>query len=220
MRGYLRLEIEQMKQFRDDRLGPVEKRIMLRLGFGIPAALRSRVLTVIDCLASLDPSRRLPDDAAEAVMAVVDGTGSDLHLTAGLPPTIRVNGELRPLKGYRKLLPKDLQEIIYAMLTQKQREQFESNQELDLSYALPGRARFRVNVYFQRGALGAARLDGLRRVALRELDGLAQRDRRGLGAGRDARGRHARASQDGQAPRRPDALGDPIHLGIDHRRVD
>ncbi len=50
---------------------------------------------------------------ADFLMAVVDGTGSDLHLTAGLPPTIRVNGELRPLKGYRKLLPKDLQELIY-----------------------------------------------------------------------------------------------------------
>ena len=71
---------------------------------------------------------------------VIDLGASDLHLTGGLPPMVRVHGDLKPLAGYRKLLPKDLQELIYAMLTQKQREQFESNQELDLSYALPGRA--------------------------------------------------------------------------------
>ena len=90
---------------------------------------------------------------AEFLIAVLEGGGSDLHLTAGLPPTIRVNGELAPLKGYRKLLPKDLQEIVYSMLTQKQREIFEENLELDVSYALPGKARFRVNVFQQRDAL-------------------------------------------------------------------
>jgi len=90
---------------------------------------------------------------AEFLIAVLEGHGSDLHLTAGLPPTIRVNGELAPLKGYRQLLPKDLQEIVYSMLTQKQREIFEENLELDVSYALPGKARFRVNVFQQRDAL-------------------------------------------------------------------
>jgi twitching motility protein PilT len=92
---------------------------------------------------------------AEFLIAVLEGKGSDLHLTAGLPPTIRVNGELAALKGYRKLLPKDLQEIIYSMLTQKQRENFEENLELDVSYALPGKARFRVNVFQQRDSLAS-----------------------------------------------------------------
>jgi twitching motility protein PilT len=91
----------------------------------------------------------------EFLSAVIEKNASDLHLTGGLPPMVRINGELQPLKGYRKLLPKDLQEIIYAMLTQKQREQFENNQELDLSYALPGQARFRVNVFQQRDAIGS-----------------------------------------------------------------
>jgi len=86
---------------------------------------------------------------------VIDGAGSDFHLTAGFPPMIRVNGELHSLKGYRVLLPKDLQEILYSMITQKQREVFEENLELDISYALPGRARFRVNIFQQRDALGA-----------------------------------------------------------------
>ena len=89
------------------------------------------------------------------LMAVIERGASDLHLTGGLPPMVRIHGELQPIPGYRKLLPKDLQELIYAMLTQKQREQFESNLELDLSYALPGQARFRVNVFQQRDAVGA-----------------------------------------------------------------
>jgi twitching motility protein PilT len=92
---------------------------------------------------------------AEFMIAVADGMGSDLHLTAGLPPMIRVHGDLRPLKNYRRLEPKDLQDLLYSMITQKQRELFEENLELDFSYALPGRARFRVNVFQQRDALGA-----------------------------------------------------------------
>lgn len=92
---------------------------------------------------------------ADFLMAVVDGAGSDLHLTGGLPPMIRVHGELQPLEGYRKLYPQDLQQLIYSMLTQKQRELFEENLELDISYALPGKARFRVNVFQQRDAVGS-----------------------------------------------------------------
>jgi twitching motility protein PilT len=91
---------------------------------------------------------------ADFLIEVIEGNGSDLHLTSGLPPMIRVFGDLRPIPGYRKLLPKDLQEIVYSMLTQKQRERFEEDLELDISYSLPGRARFRVNVYQQRDALG------------------------------------------------------------------
>ena len=92
---------------------------------------------------------------AEFLYAVLENGASDLHLTVGLPPTLRQHGELRPLKGYRKLLPQDLQELIYSMLTQKQREIFEENLELDLSYTLPGVARFRVNVFQQRGSVGS-----------------------------------------------------------------
>jgi twitching motility protein PilT len=91
---------------------------------------------------------------AEFLLGVIELGGSDLHLTSGLPPMIRVRGELHPLEGFRVLLPKDLQEIVYSILTQKQREIFEENLELDVSYSLPGRARFRVNVFQQRDALG------------------------------------------------------------------
>ncbi len=100
------------------------------------------------------PEEKEPN-LANFLLAVVDGAGSDLHLTAGLPPMIRVHGELNPLVGYRKLYPQDLQQLIYSMLTQKQRETFEENLELDISYQLPGKARFRVNVFQQRDSIAS-----------------------------------------------------------------
>src|SRR5688500_13106520 len=81
---------------------------------------------------------------------------SDLHVTVGAKPTVRVHGDLRPLDQYEILEPEQVRRMIYAVLTQRQRERLEQELELDLSYSLPGKARFRVNVYFQRDALGAA----------------------------------------------------------------
>jgi twitching motility protein PilT len=102
-----------------------------------------------------EPEEDREPNLADFLIAVIEGEGSDLHLTAGLPPMIRINGELRAIKGYRKLLPKDLQELLYSMLSQKQREIFEEKLELDISYSLPGKARFRVNIFQQRDSLGA-----------------------------------------------------------------
>jgi twitching motility protein PilT len=81
---------------------------------------------------------------------------SDLHLTNGLPPSVRVDGDLQPLAGYPVLDTDTLRRLIYGMLSQKQRDKFEEELELDFSYALPGKWRFRINCYVQRGALGAA----------------------------------------------------------------
>ncbi|HET9310993.1 MAG TPA: type IV pilus twitching motility protein PilT [Actinomycetota bacterium] len=92
----------------------------------------------------------------ELLGALMDAEGSDLHLTAGSPPVLRVHGELERLEGYPALSPRALQQMIYAILPQKLRERFEQELELDMSYSLPGRARFRVNVYMQRDAIGAA----------------------------------------------------------------
>jgi len=80
---------------------------------------------------------------------------SDLHVTVGLPPMIRVNGQVRPL-DYPKLTPQSTREMIYDVLTNDQRQRLENAWELDMSYTLPRIARFRVNVYFQKGNLGAA----------------------------------------------------------------
>ncbi len=92
----------------------------------------------------------------ELLAALLELGGSDLHLTAGTPPTVRVHGELERLENYPPLSPRSLQGMIYAILPQKLRERFEQELELDMSYSLPGQARFRVNVYQQRDALGAA----------------------------------------------------------------
>ncbi|HEU4481288.1 MAG TPA: PilT/PilU family type 4a pilus ATPase [Actinomycetota bacterium] len=102
-----------------------------------------------------EPDEEKDPNLAEFLYAVIDQSASDLHLTAGLPPMLRVDGELRRLKGFRSLLPNDLQQLIFSILTQKQRETFEEHLELDLSYSLPGKARFRVNVFQQRDAVGA-----------------------------------------------------------------
>jgi twitching motility protein PilT len=92
----------------------------------------------------------------ELLEALLQAEGSDLHLTAGSPPVVRVHGELERIEGYPVLSPRALQGMIYAILPQKMRERFEQELELDMSYSLPGRARFRVNVYMQRDAVGAA----------------------------------------------------------------
>jgi twitching motility protein PilT len=93
---------------------------------------------------------------AELLELVLDRGASDLHVTSGSPPVVRINGVLRRLENYPRMEPDQLQRMIYGILTQKQRERLEQDLELDLSYSLPGKGRFRVNVYFQRDALGAA----------------------------------------------------------------
>jgi twitching motility protein PilT len=93
---------------------------------------------------------------AELLDVVLERGASDLHLTVGAPPTIRLHGDLERLEEYPIMTPRALQGMIYAILPQKMRERLEQELELDMSYALPGRARFRVNVYFQRDSLGAA----------------------------------------------------------------
>jgi len=95
-------------------------------------------------------------DFAEVLMEVVDRRASDLHLTAGSPPMVRVRGRLSPIDGYPALTPTDTREIIYSILSNAQRQKLENNWQLDFAYQIPGAARFRVNAYFQRAALGAA----------------------------------------------------------------
>jgi twitching motility protein PilT len=92
----------------------------------------------------------------ELLEIVLDRGASDLHLTTGTPPVIRLHGDLIRLSDYPVLTPRGLQGMIYAILPQKMRERLEQELELDMSYALPGKARFRVNVYFQRDSIGAA----------------------------------------------------------------
>jgi twitching motility protein PilT len=93
------------------------------------------------------------DDLLEAMVA---RGASDLHLTVGTPPAIRVRGELERLDGVPALGPEDTQQLLYRVLSTEQQKQLEIKRQIDTSHSVPGLARFRVNVYFQREALGAA----------------------------------------------------------------
>jgi twitching motility protein PilT len=95
-------------------------------------------------------------DFADLLMEVVARKASDLHITAGAHPTIRVRGRLTPLEDYPKLSGADTREIVYSILNNDQRQRLETEWQLDFAYSIPGHARFRVNAYFQRGAMGAA----------------------------------------------------------------
>ncbi len=81
--------------------------------------------------------------------------GSDLHVTTGTPPLIRVHGEIRPLEGYRPLTSADTKQLAYSVLTDAQKHRFEENMELDFSFGVKGLSRFRANVFNQRGAVCA-----------------------------------------------------------------
>jgi twitching motility protein PilT len=95
-------------------------------------------------------------DFADVLLEVVDRRASDLHLTAGAAPMVRTRGRLTPLEGYPALTPTDTREIVYSILSNAQRQKFENNWQIDFAYQIPGKARFRVNAYFQRSAVGAA----------------------------------------------------------------
>ena len=81
---------------------------------------------------------------------------SDLHLTVSMPPTVRLHGALRPLEDVGRLDNQTLRDMLYGILTQHQREQFEADHELDTSHSIAGVGRFRVNVCMQRGTIAAA----------------------------------------------------------------
>src|SRR4051812_14954353 len=95
-------------------------------------------------------------DLADLLLDVVAHRASDLHITAGAHPTIRVRGRLVPLEDYPVLDTQMTREVVYSILTNDQRQRLETDWQLDFAYSIPGKARFRVNAYFQRAALGAA----------------------------------------------------------------
>ena len=100
--------------------------------------------------------RNMTIDFAELLTQVVDQRASDLHLTAGARPTLRIRGRLTPLEDYPKLSPADTREIVYSILGNDQRQRLETDWQLDFAYSIPGLARFRVNAYYQRASIGAA----------------------------------------------------------------
>lgn len=91
----------------------------------------------------------------ELLKLVIQKNASDLHLTVGIAPTLRIDGEMQPTH-FEKLTPEVSQRLIYSLLTDKQKEKFEATNELDLSFGIKGIGRIRMNVFRQRNAVAAA----------------------------------------------------------------
>jgi len=86
---------------------------------------------------------------------VVQRDASDLHLRAGEPPILRIHGDLKRT-DLPQLTAEDVKNLLYAVLNEERRQRFERDKELDLSYEVPGLARFRVNMFWQQWCVGAA----------------------------------------------------------------
>src|SRR5881275_1502946 len=113
------------------------------MAFSVPI---SRPAAMAEALYSID-------DLLEQMVAL---NASDLHLTVGAHPVVRVRGRLEPLQDVPPLTPDTTQQLLYRILSTEQQKLLEINRQIDLAHSIPGLARFRVNVFFQRGTLGAA----------------------------------------------------------------
>src|SRR3954465_15276719 len=87
--------------------------------------------------------------------AMLEHKASDMHITSGSPPTFRVHGTIVRAKA-ATLSPADTKELCFSVLTDQQKAQFEEQKQLDFSFGIRDIARFRANVYFQRGAVAGA----------------------------------------------------------------
>lgn len=91
----------------------------------------------------------------ELLQRTYETKASDVLLTVGVPPVLRINGQLHKME-IERLSPKDVQRLVYSILTEKQIKLFEENRELDFTYDVPGVSRFRVNVHYQRNSVAAS----------------------------------------------------------------
>ena len=98
----------------------------------------------------------------EILRAAKEAGASDVHLTVGIPPKMRVNGNLITM-DYPRMLPADTLEVLVNIMTEVQRERFEERGEYDMSFSIPNCGRYRVNAYKQSGAFsGRAGCTGIR----------------------------------------------------------
>ena len=81
---------------------------------------------------------------------------SDLHISVGHPPILRITGRLVPLTKFKKIIPEDSQGLAFELMTDEQRERFLQKKEIDFSYSFEGKARFRVNIFFESGNISSA----------------------------------------------------------------
>jgi twitching motility protein PilT len=91
----------------------------------------------------------------QLLKAMIEKGSSDLHITTGAPPQLRIDGRLSPLKSPPLTAP-ETKQLCYSILTDSQKQRFEESNELDLSFGVKGLSRFRANVFMQRGAVAGA----------------------------------------------------------------
>lgn len=105
----------------------------------------------------------------EILKAAKEAGASDVHLTVGIPPKMRVNGKLTAM-NYPKMLPADTLEVVLSVMNEAQRDKFEERGEYDMSFSIPETGRYRVNAYKQRGSAALAfRLVGTKVPSPEEL---------------------------------------------------
>jgi twitching motility protein PilT len=92
-------------------------------------------------------------DMDSALRTLVEREGSDLHIKVASPPVIRLHGDLMPIEGYEPLKPEDTEQAFHAIAAQRSLDEFAEDGEADFSYSVPNVARFRVNVFKQRGSI-------------------------------------------------------------------
>jgi twitching motility protein PilT len=92
----------------------------------------------------------------ELLEVMVERNASDLHVTVGTPPVVRVRGHVERLEDFEPFMSEATQQLLYRILSSEQQKNLELKRQLDFSHSIPGLARFRVNVYFQRESIGAA----------------------------------------------------------------
>jgi len=80
-------------------------------------------------------------DFSEVLTRMVDLRASDVHLTSGFPPAIRIRGRISAMEDYPPLSPQETREVVYSILNDDQRKRFENNKQLDLAYSIPGVGR-------------------------------------------------------------------------------
>jgi twitching motility protein PilT len=91
----------------------------------------------------------------QLLRAMIEKGASDMHITTGSPPLLRIDGSIVPLK-LPPLSPVETKQLCYSVLTEEQKIQFEKNKELDLSFGVKNLSRFRANIFMQRGAVSGA----------------------------------------------------------------
>jgi twitching motility protein PilT len=106
----------------------------------------------------------------ELLRIATDRKASDLHLKVGAYPMLRLDGRLTPLQERERLSREWMTDTLFSVMTPHQKDLFKKNSDLDLAYSVPGLGRFRVNIYQQRGTLGAVlRVIPMKILTIREL---------------------------------------------------